>query len=42
MLRVLSLHYIGQSLGTVERNGSGVEFRTLDLENPGSNAVLRC
>ena len=22
---------------TVERNGSGVELRTLDYENPGSN-----
>ena len=27
---------------TVERNGSGVELRTLDYENPGSNPVLRC
>ena len=26
----------------VERNGSGVELRTLDYENPGSNPVLRC
>ena len=25
----------------VERSGSGVEFRTLDYENPGSNPVLR-
>ena len=25
-----------------ERNGSGVELRTLDYENPGSNPVLRC
>ena len=27
---------------TVEHNGSGVELRTLDCENPGSNPVLRC
>ena len=26
----------------VERNGSGVELRTLDYENPGSNPVLWC
>ena len=26
----------------VERSGSGVDLRTLDLENPGSNPVLRC
>ena len=26
----------------VESNGSGVELRTLDYENPGSNPVLRC
>ena len=26
----------------VERHGSGVEFRTLDYENPGSNPVQRC
>ena len=26
----------------IERNGSGVELRTLDWENPGSNPVLRC
>ena len=26
----------------VERNGSGVELRILDYENPGSNPVLRC
>ena len=26
----------------VERNGSGVELRALDYENPGSNPVLRC
>ena len=26
----------------VERSGSGVELRTLDYENPGSNPVLRC
>ena len=26
----------------VERGGSGVEIRTLDYENPGSNPVLRC
>ena len=25
------------SLATVERSGSGVELRTLDYENPGSN-----
>ena len=25
-----------------ERSGSGVELRTLDYENPGSNPVLRC
>ena len=25
-----------------ERNGSGVELRTLDYENPGSNPVQRC
>ena len=25
-----------------ERNGSGVELRTLDYENTGSKAVLRC
>ena len=27
---------------TVECSGSGVELRTLDYENPGSNPVLRC
>ena len=27
--------------GDVERNGSGVELRTLDYEKPGSNPVLR-
>ena len=27
---------------TLERSGSGVELRTLDYENPGSNPVLRC
>ena len=27
---------------TVERSGSGVELRTLDYENPGSNPVLWC
>ena len=26
----------------IERNGSGVELRTLDYENPGSNSVLWC
>ena len=26
----------------VERNGSRVELRTIDYENPGSNPVLRC
>ena len=26
----------------VERNGSGVQLRTIDYENPGSNPVLRC
>ena len=26
----------------VERNGSAVELRTFDYENPGSNPVLRC
>ena len=26
----------------VEHNSSGVELRTLDFENPGSNPVLRC
>ena len=26
----------------IERSGSGVELRTLDLENPGSNPVLWC
>ena len=26
----------------VERNGSGVELRTLDYENPASNPVLQC
>ena len=26
----------------VERDGSGVELRTLDYENPGSNPVLQC
>ena len=26
----------------VERNGSGVELRTLDYKNPCSNSVLRC
>ena len=26
----------------VERNGSGVELRTLEYENPGLNTVLRC
>ena len=26
----------------IEHNGSGVELRTLDYENPGSNPVLRC
>ena len=26
----------------VERNGSVVELRILDYENPGSNPVLRC
>ena len=25
-----------------ERNGSGVELRTLDYENSGSNPVLQC
>ena len=25
---------------TVERSGSWVEFRTLDFENPGSNAAV--
>ena len=25
-----------------QHNGSGVELQTLDYENPGSNAVLRC
>ena len=34
---------LGLVLGLVlERNGSGVELRTLDYENPGSNPVLRC
>ena len=27
---------------SVESSGSGVELRTLDYENPGSNSVLRC
>ena len=27
--------------GSVERDGSRVELRTLDYENPGSNPVLR-
>ena len=40
VLRVFSLHYVGQSLGTVERSGSWVEVRTLDYENPGSNREL--
>ena len=26
----------------VKCSGSGVELRTLDYENPGSNPVLRC
>ena len=26
----------------VQHNGSGVELRTLDYENPGSNPVLWC
>ena len=37
---------IGDSLSynptIVECNGSRVERRTLDYENPGSNPVLRC
>ena len=28
-------------ISTIERNGSGVELRTLDYENSGSNHVLR-
>ena len=31
-----------QGWSDVERSGSGVELRTLDYENPGSNPVLRC
>ena len=27
---------------SIERSGSGVELRTLDYENLGSNPVLRC
>ena len=27
---------------SLECNGSGVEFRILDYENPGSNPVLHC
>ena len=27
---------------SVEHSGSGVELRTLDYENLGSNPVLRC
>ena len=26
----------------VKRNGTEVELRTLDYENPGTNIVLRC
>ena len=33
---------MGVSLTFVESNGSGVELRTLDYENPGSNPVLWC
>jgi len=33
---------VGLSAFSVERSGSGVEPRTLDNENPGSNPVLRC
>ena len=41
------IHYTGTAREQsyyyfVERNGSGVELRTLDYENPGSNPVLRC
>ena len=31
-----------ESFEVQARNGSGVELRTLDYENPGSNPVLRC
>ena len=29
-------------IGKVQRSGSGVELRTLDKEDPGSNPVLPC
>ena len=45
IVRMLMSPLIGYHVSsfTVEmRNVSGVEFRTLDYENPGSNPVLRC
>ena len=38
----LTVLLCGSPTAVVERSGSGVELRTLDYENPGSNPVLRC
>ena len=39
---IIEITVILRTIHFIERNGSGVELRTLDYENPGSNPVLRC
>ena len=37
LIEITKLKPLSHCASTVERSGSGVEFRTLDYENPGSN-----